>query len=273
MLLQTPKTTTSGEKTREVDRWSDVKARRAGCVIAQMSKKKEKNKGPSDKEFAGAVDQVDSLPAKNASPAGCIRAESDGAPRHSPHPGTVFGTRHKDLAAMACEEDISVVRVTKPIAAKQKMTICVELCRQPARALIDSGCSALLVSRNLARQLGACIRPGPKHSFRFANDEVEKSPEKTKFQLRKGEYKVVQSCYVLGIAKDIILGIPCLSSVRVTHLDTARGEFRFTCANDQVEYEWTIEVMVVEETLKDRKRGNGRNANHRFDLPLAIKLG
>jgi hypothetical protein len=27
MLLQTPKTATSGEKTREVERWSDVKAR------------------------------------------------------------------------------------------------------------------------------------------------------------------------------------------------------------------------------------------------------
>jgi hypothetical protein len=199
-----------------------------------MSKKKEKNKGPSDKEIAGAVDQVDSPPANNASPAGCIRAESDGALRRLEHPGTVCGTRHWDIPVMASEEDISVVRVTNPIAAKQKMTICVELCGQPARTLIDSSRSALVVSRKMARQLGACIRPGPKHSFRFANDEVEKSPEETEFQLRKGEYKVVQSCYVLGIAKDIILGIPWLSSVIVTHLDTARGESRFTCANDQV---------------------------------------
>jgi hypothetical protein len=124
MLLQSPETATSGETTREVDRWSDVKARRAGCAIALMSKKKEKNKGPSDKEIAGAVDQVDSPPANNASPAGRIRAESDGALRRLEHPGTVCGTRHWDIPVMASEEDISVVQATNPIAAKQKMTIC-----------------------------------------------------------------------------------------------------------------------------------------------------
>ena len=65
----------------------------------------------------------------------------------------------------------------------------------------------------------------------------------TDILLEKNGYSANLHCYVLDIESDLILGLPWLMSITVTHQDTCNGELQFRCAN-QSWHDWRIEGMA-----------------------------
>lgn len=103
----------------------------------------------------------------------------------------------------------------------------------------------MVVSQRFVAKLGACTYQGKNLSFKFSNGNASTSATMVDLQLEKNGYSAYLRCYLLNIESDIILGLPWLMSIIVTHQNTARGEFRFRCELDKSEHEWLIEGMVA----------------------------
>ena len=112
------------------------------------------------------------------------------------------------------------------------MTIRVTLNGHNAVALIDLGCSVLVVSRRLVSTLGATSYGGKRLSFKFAYGDASTSGEMVNLRVVKEGYWADIRCDVLDIDNDIILGLLWLMSITITHQDMAKGELRFRCMVD-----------------------------------------
>ena len=150
-------------------------------------------------------------------------------PREKEKTRVVVRRRRKSLRASATPtsnipEDADM-KAMKSLSPTKRMTISVNVMGEEETALIDSGCSAMVMSRNLAARLNLKIRNGIQVGFRFADGLMAQSHHVTNATIRKGEYEKEMTFHVLDITNALK---PFLMSIIVTRQDLVTGCFEFT---------------------------------------------
>ena len=86
------------------------------------------------------------------------------------------------------------------------MTLQVHVEGDVRTAPIDSGCSALIISKALVQEKKLKTKVGERVAFRFADGRVSDSSEVAEVTEKKSTYAATMPFYVLNITSDMILG-------------------------------------------------------------------
>ena len=97
-------------------------------------------------------------------------------------------------------------------------------------------------------------------AFRFADGRVADSKEIVDVNVKKMTYTAKMCCYVLEITNDIILGIPFLESIIITHQDLTTGKMEFHEKEPKRNHRWKIDGMVNEVTISEVQENRGGRA-------------
>ena len=109
--------------------------------------------------------------------------------------------------------------------------------KSPVGVLLDSGCTANVISRTLVQELNLTMTDCPLIEARFANGVSEILRHVVHVSVTVGTFVDTIPCFVGDIDEDIILGVPFLSSIVITRLDWANRILWFE--KDGVVFLWT----------------------------------
>jgi hypothetical protein len=98
----------------------------------------------------------------------------------------------------------------------------------PCSVLIDTGCSGMVVSRNLVKKWTLPTFEVPGRSVIFANNSSTICNLGVTATITISSYTNQISMAVCEINEDIIFGIPFLQSIQITHLDWHNSIFKFS---------------------------------------------
>lgn len=162
--------------------------------------------------------------------------------------------------------EIGALVPIKAMTTTRKMTIQVYVGGDERTALIDSGCSALIVAKRVVEEMKLKTQAGEQVAFRFADGRSSNSNEVVDLTIRKGTYSSRMNLHVLEITNDIILGIPFLESVIITHQDAATGRLEFIEKDLGVTHTWEIDGMTAERCVEviteEKGTGSGKGSDH-----------
>jgi predicted aspartyl protease len=104
--------------------------------------------------------------------------------------------------------------------------------------LFDSGCTTMVVSKKIAKQLGLPLKEENKLMVEFANNTQGWLTHSVKASIRIGSYYHGWEFWVCDIGSEIILGLPFLQSIKITMLDWNNERLKFKDMHTGKNHEW-----------------------------------
>lgn len=117
-------------------------------------------------------------------------------------------------------------------------------------ALLDSGCTAMIMSSAFVNEMGFKTFPARPCSFVFANSARDKSALATTVRFKCAMYERIMTFYVAPIKEHLILGTPFWESM-VSVVDWGKKRIELTdTSRDGAKYTWRGVGHVGEETVE-----------------------
>jgi hypothetical protein len=126
--------------------------------------------------------------------------------------------------------DVFVAEISPAVNAyteESRSVVQVEIEGIPAKALIDSGSTAMIISERFLNEHQLADHKGRAMQFKFADGSVKSSDRMATIRLTKGTYTATLECYVLTCPSDLILGLPWLRCIDITKQNFRTGIFEF----------------------------------------------
>ena len=152
--------------------------------------------------------------------------------------------------------NIAALAPMQSMAPTKRMAVLLEVDGIKRTALIDSGCSALIIAKKVVQERKMKTKARSSVAFRFADGRVANSNVVVEVTVRKGTYEAVMKFYALDITSDMIRGIPFLQSIIVTHQDVSAGRLEFQEKAAKTRHAWMIDGMVDDVTISEVHGGS-----------------
>ena len=98
--------------------------------------------------------------------------------------------------------------------------------------LLDSGCTANVVSRTFCDAYRLQTEPCPQVPVAFANGAMASFEEQVTVTVKVGNWNRNITCFVGSVDQDLILGVPWIASVVISQLDWSKGVMEFVDAGN-----------------------------------------
>ena len=125
----------------------------------------------------------------------------------------------------------------------------------PVKALVDSGCTAMVINDELVRELQLVPYSVPAVEFNFANKSRGMGDSAVSVSFVCHKYQATFEMYVLQIKEQIIIGTPWFEAIICTELDWKNRILQFQDKQDGSYHTWTALQEPRNKTKLAMERG------------------